>query len=308
MDQSFLRETQMFTSIAAFFISLAALIVATRNYRRKSGVMVRGYFGFAWSKSCNDRYVTHVVIENLKDRAITIFAIYVKVGHNYYIHIEDHEDKPLILPPYSTYRKDFGPIEFYGFNGRKIDLNNVIKNDQAKQQLVLSTSDGKFVVPRTMSRWNPIRDYFDNDMTIVVRPIQSTYKDRHLGSNVKFVAECAREGGDPEIIPIHAQDYEVSVFRNFKLTKESLESKTALNEFLQSKLENGQLSCKQVIVHDVDEWRERSQEFYKERPITMKYYNAFQYFILGRLGTMLRDWKLKLKNKQLAKQISQPGK
>jgi hypothetical protein len=43
----------------------------------------------ASSVYCDDPYLSSLVIENLKDRAITIFEIYLKVGNHCYIQIED---------------------------------------------------------------------------------------------------------------------------------------------------------------------------------------------------------------------------
>ena len=49
------------------------------------------------SVDCDDPYLSSLVIENLKDRAITIFEIYLKVGSNCYIQVEDFGSKPLVL-------------------------------------------------------------------------------------------------------------------------------------------------------------------------------------------------------------------
>ena len=62
-------------SISAICISTVALLVAVKNYRRKAGIFVRGSFAISSSRDCDDRYVSDVLIENLKDRAITVFSI-----------------------------------------------------------------------------------------------------------------------------------------------------------------------------------------------------------------------------------------
>lgn len=76
-------------SISALFISTVALLFSAKTYRRKSGVFVRGNFSIASNRDCNDKYVASVILENLKDRAVTVFAIYLRIGYNYYIEIED---------------------------------------------------------------------------------------------------------------------------------------------------------------------------------------------------------------------------
>lgn len=180
-------------------ISLMALFLTSRNYLRKAGVHVRGVLTTSSSRECNDTFVSEVILENLKDRAITIFAIYLRIGHHCYIELENLEDKPLVLKAFETYQKQFGAIEFYSVNMRKVDLNDLFADDKAKKRLVLSTSDGKHIVPSIMRRWNPNYDYFKNCMTITARPIRSTVKGRDLGGNVKYVVELIPEKGEEEI-------------------------------------------------------------------------------------------------------------
>jgi hypothetical protein len=88
-------------------------------------------------------FVSEVILENVKDRAVPIFGIYPRLGYSYYLEVEDFEDGPLLLRPYETYRKGFGPIEFYGINDNKIDLNDLLSNQRIKKSLFLSISDGK---------------------------------------------------------------------------------------------------------------------------------------------------------------------
>lgn len=89
-------------TIAALLLSTSAFTVAVLNYRRKAGTLVRGSFSVASSVYCDDPYVSSLVIENLKDRAVTIFEIYLKVGSNCYIQVENFDSKPLVLRAYET--------------------------------------------------------------------------------------------------------------------------------------------------------------------------------------------------------------
>lgn len=162
-------------AIAALCISALALFVATKNYRRKAGILVRGAFSLAESRDCNDKFVSNIILENLKDRAITIFAVYLRVGHSYYVEVENFEDRPLLLRAFETYQKDYGPIQFYGINSNRINLNDILNEPKAKKCLVLSTADGKYVVPSSIRRWSPVGDFFRNHLTAVVRPVRAVY-------------------------------------------------------------------------------------------------------------------------------------
>jgi hypothetical protein len=121
--------------------------------------------------------------------AVTIFAIYLKVGWNYYVKVDDMEDKPLVLGPFATYQKQFGPIEFYAVNNKRINLNRLLDDRGIRWKLVLSTSDGRYRVRSHIHRWNPVSEYFDNHLTGILRPVRSTYKGKDLGSNISYVVE-----------------------------------------------------------------------------------------------------------------------
>ena len=76
-------------SIVALVVSITALIYTVKTYLLKSGLNVRGSYSMMSSIYCEDKYVGSVTIENLKDRAIVILKIYLQVGRNYYIRIDD---------------------------------------------------------------------------------------------------------------------------------------------------------------------------------------------------------------------------
>ena len=281
----------MSLSIVAFCISVLSLCIAIKSYRRKSGIFVRGMFSIASSSACNDHYITSVALENLKDRAVTIFAIYLKVGHNYYIEIENLEETPLILKPFETFRNEYGPIEFYGINFNRINLNDLLNVRKVNKRLILSTSDGKYIVSSSIRRWSPVGDFFRNHMTAIIRPVPSKYKGIYMGENVKYIIEFTYSNNKEEIVPVLPGDYKIKKFRNFQLNKESLKSKDTLIECLQLLMDNGKLSCSKFTVHDVNEWREKSTNIPIQKIITAKYYNFFNYYIIARASTVYSDWK-----------------
>jgi hypothetical protein len=155
-------------------ISVLALLFTIKNYRRKAGMHVRGVFTIEASRASDDVYIKEIILENLKDRAVTIFSIYLKIGHNYYVELENLQEKPLVLKPFETYRQQFGPIEFYGVNSNKIVLNDLLNNRTVRKQLVLSTADGKYQVPSSIRRWSPVGDFFRNHLTALRANIRET--------------------------------------------------------------------------------------------------------------------------------------
>lgn len=286
-----------FAPLAALTIALIALLFNIKNYRRKAGVLVRGSVGFGSSVYGNDHYIHEITLENLKDRAITIYGIYIKIGHSYYIEVEDFEDTPFTLKPFETYRKKYGPIEFYSVSMKTIKLDDLIKDESIRKTIILSTSDGRYTVPKQIPRWHPLGDFFNNYMTAVIRPVRATFDDKDMGANIRFVLEIFSKSGSKESVLIHPHDYRVVKFRNFKLTKDSLESKEALESLIQKAIDEEKMSCERFIVHDIDRWRMQAHEHYQKAPIIAKRYNAFQYFVLGRIGTILHNRKLNRTNR-----------
>ena len=283
---------------AAILVSGIALFFAIRNYQRKAGAYLRGAFCIAQSRACDDRYVSEVVIENQKDRAISIFDIYLKVGYSVYIHIESFDEAPLILRPFEIYQKRFGPIEFYGFNMRRIDANELLANKKIRKRLVLSTSIGKYVVSEAIFRWNPVIEHFENHWTAILRPIPSRFKGADLGSNIRFVVEMISLTGSSEVIPIGKGDQDIRVFKNFQLTEASLKDKEALELYLLEQQIDGALVCSDLKVYDVDVWRKQLSENYRQH-VSIKEDSFLRYHVLGRVGTWMSNWSLRRKNRKI---------
>lgn len=135
-------------------------------------------------------------------------------------------------------------------------------------------------------------------MTIIAHPIRTTLKGKDLGSNVKYVVELIPEKGEEEIALIYPSDYQIRRFREFALTQDSLTSKEALEQFLQKKQEEGKLQSTKIIVHDLDEWREKKNDSYEKEPVKLEYASAFQYYVIGRIYSKYSNWKTDRENRQ----------
>ncbi|MDD2162539.1 hypothetical protein N1078_18425 [Pseudomonas sp. MIL19] len=288
-------------TLLPILISLIALWVAVKNYHRKNGIELRGAFQIASSRFCEDRYVSNILIENIKDRSTTIFDIYLKVGHSIYIHLIEFEENPLILKPYETYQNQFGPIEFYGFNLRKVDINDLLANHKLKKQLILSTSDGKYAVPRHIGSWSPVIEFFNNHLTGILQPVPSRYKNTDLGSNIKYIVEIIDQVDKTQIVPVGRNDHDIGVFKNFRLTKESLASIADLELFLLDRQIDGNLNVKDFSVYDVDAWREQNHREYREKTVKISADSFVRYHLLGRWFTYRQNREIRRKNKLLAR-------
>jgi hypothetical protein len=286
-------------NIAAICISAIALFIAFLNFRRKSALNLRGVY--SWTPSnvdTEDQHTSSIVIENLKDRAVTIFKIYLRVGHNYYIQIDDFENNPLILRAFETWHKEYGCLERYNVNFFKISMNELFYDKRAKKRLVLSTSNGKYTIKKGPHHWKPVEDFFKNHSTAIIHPIRAFYKETAIGGRVPYVVDIAFDGSPNEVITVHRRDYQSKIFYNFQLTQESLETAESLKIFLQKQIELGTLICKSYDVFDAEAWRAaKYSDEISRQPITAKYMNLFQYHVMGRINTLKSKRRLRKQNR-----------
>lgn len=283
---------QPWNIVAALAIAAVGLLIAMLNYRRKAGVQIRGTFSITSTVACHDNYVSSVTLENLKDRAVTVFAIYLRIGYNFYIEIEDFAEKPLLLKGFEHYHAEYGPIEGYTFNGRCFDMNSILHPLSKCGRLVLSTSDGKYVVPRVWRRWDPVYDHFKNNMTAILGITRRTFKGKPVGGNVKYIVEFIDVNGKEEVCFVFPNDHDHKNFKNFKLTPDSLANKDALVKFLNDRQKSGAILCETIRVHDVDEWRKKDAPFAPKVLIKATLSSFLRYFIWGRWWTWQRSRRM----------------
>lgn len=289
-------------SIVALIVSVIALVYTIKTYVLKSGANIRATFGrCSGSVSCEDQYISSITLENLKDRAVVIFKIYLKIGHSYFLEIEDFDENPLILKPFEVFKNEYDSIDLYSINLSRINLNKLFADKRVKKQVVLSTTDGKYSVTSSINRWDPIYDFFRNHLTAVIKPRRATYKGKAYGINTKYIVDIKTENGKEEAIPIYPRDYEIKKFNKFHLTKESLETKEALEEYLYDQVGLDLLNCTEITVYNMEDWFKDVYASEFNEIIEAKYFGWFKYNVIGPLLTKYSDYRLKQNNKKLRK-------
>jgi hypothetical protein len=111
---------------------------------------------------------------------------------------------PLTQP--GAYQNSYGPIDFYGVNTARINLGDLFGYPRLQRRVVLSTSDGKYVTPSSLSIWNPVHQFFENHLTAVVRPVRTVYKNTATGGNAEFGVEMLYHDGETQVVPIYSSD------------------------------------------------------------------------------------------------------
>ncbi len=286
-------------------IILTAIVLwyTARAVILKFGTRLRGSFGITSSVSCDDRYISHVTIQNQKDRAVVIFKVLLYIEHGYYIELDDFESKPLILGPFEVWHRDYEPIEMYTMNARRVDMNELLgRNSYKGMRLALSTAEGKYVVRDWIKRWEPYVDFFKNHTTAIVSTRRSNFEGKSYGSNAKYVVQFTLADGTQESVPIYANDYSIQKFRKFRLTRESLDSKTALEELLLEQAVAGLLPIRDLKVHDLETWRAEVYDSERKEPAVVAHPQSWiVYKLLGPLVTRWNDWKLRGENRAAQK-------
>jgi len=293
-------DLQTLKVVVGTVLTCVALFVAYLGYRRKSGLRLRGTYVTTATIECDDNFVSRVTLENLKDRAVTIFGIYLRLGYHAYVLVEEFGDHPLILKPFETYQQDYDPIEFYSVGSKRIRINTLLKDPNVRKRLMLSTSDGGYAVRRYLRTWDPVHTFFRNYMTAIIRPMRSIFKGKAYGSNTIFLVELKLGDGKEQVVPIYSGDHRIRRFRNVRLTQESLESKEALSALLNVEKEAGRLEAEFIRVHDLSAMRNERFEGYAEAPIDMPRAGAFRYYVTGWLLTRFSKWRMHRTSKKRA--------
>ncbi|MGO4746512.1 hypothetical protein [Serratia quinivorans] len=287
-----------FASFIAIIISLTALYFAVRNYRRKSGIHIRGQFCITSSANAEDKYVSSITLENFKDRSVIIFKVFLRVGINYYIEIDDFEHDPKILKSYESYTSNYGPVDFYCFNMNRIKLNHFLHSRNTKIHIVLSTSHGKYVVKDFIERWDPVFDFFRNHFTACIQPMRPIKNSGYYGSEFKYLVKLHTEDEYIRTIPVYSNDFDYPRFDKFRLTVESLSSRESLENFLTEQAINGNLKCVNVEVIDAEKLRKMNYSHEFENVYEAEHCSPFYYFVVGRLLTILSDIQLYFINRK----------
>lgn len=282
----------------ALAVSLTALYFVVRNYRRKSGIHIRGQFCICSSAYAEDKYVSSMTLENFKDRPVIIFKVFLRIGANYYMLLDDFEYEPKILKPYESYTKNFGPVDFYVVNMNRVKFNKLLDSSDVKKSLVLSTSHGKYVVKEWMDVWDPVFDFFKNHMTASVIPMRPIKGAGYYGSDVKYLVNIFAEDGYKETIPVYSEDYNYPRFDRFRLTEESLASRENLEIFLTEQAINGNLKCVDVKVIDAKQLMKENYGHNYEKSFEAKYYHWITYIVVGKFLTKLSDIRLYFINRR----------
>lgn len=285
----------MLLAVGSGIFAVVGCWYAARAFWLKSGLRIRGAHTITSSVDCDDQFVSSLTLENLKDRAVVVFKVFLEIGHGVFVEVEDFEQAPLTLLPFQAYHKEYGPIEFYSAGMQRVDLNELLARQGSRRRLVLATSEGKYVVREWVKYWDPISVLLlQNDLTFVVSPRRSNFQGEPLGSNAKYVVILKLSNAKEEVITLRAMDHTITRFRNFRLTEAALASREALEAFLLERAMSGELPVDDIVVHDLAPWRAERFEDWNKSPLVVTARSWTTYYILGRTVSW---WRRRIRRK-----------
>ena len=286
-------------SLCALFISLIALIYTIKIFLLKSGQKIRCDISICSTIDCEDTYISSIILENIKDKATVIFKIYLKIGRNNYLEIDDFSSDPLILKPFEVFYKEYDPLLFYADNMKIVRIDRALLEQRDRINIILSTTNGKYKVKGSTKRWDIIPYYFKNFATSIIKPIRLSYKERNYGSNIKYLLDFKFDDNHEDVIPIRDEDVNMKKFQNFYLTNEALKSKDNLEKFIESQKQKGNITYKNLKVIDFREEFNKTRNRYDNKEINIELLNFFEYNILGPIFTFIERKKMDIKNKKI---------
>ena len=241
-----------------------ALVYTIRSDRRKAGLDVRYDYSVMTSIASKEPWVLHLMLQNMKDRSLVIYTIYVEIGHGLFVQIEDRASDPIILDAYGVYRREYETIEYYdagSFRATGLGEIGLISNgkagDNTRRRLVLATSEGRYHPKRYVDIYDPrLESFLRHRPNIVMVPKRLIYEGHAFGSETRYLLAFTLPSGEKRIQPIHSLRFVWDDFRDWGMTEDTLATKETLETFLQEQIRNGHWDVTNLEVIDPSKARE----------------------------------------------------
>ena len=289
-------------AISSAVISIIALVFTIKAFWLKKGAKITGYIIFCSDIQSEDDYPEEIILNNNKDKSIVINKIFMRFGFNCYLLIEDFGDKPLIIPAFESYKKKYEPIVSYSASANRASINKLIKDKKIKRKIYLSTPEGKIIVSSPKKQWDPIMLCFKNCATHYVEPDRIYYKGNAYGCRTTYLVELKKDGKE-NILSFTPEDAHLIKYKNIfkgdiifnETAFDSVEKLTAY--FMELKKQN-MVEFDEINVIDFQEYLGVNYQINKDKIVEIPKLNVFQYYILGKIVTKIRNKEIKKQNKK----------
>lgn len=296
-------------SLTALLVSFVAAVYTIKTFWLKTGCKIRYWLSYRKTFESEDLYVRELVIENMKDKAITVYNIYIRFGHNIYIDLLSHPKdiestiSPIIIPPYEIKVFTFYPQVLYTTqtNERVLNIGDMFAHiNDAK--IILSTNYGRITAKKSLKGWNPYNNYWNNYYTTIVTPQRLcydgiTYKDVAYGTHIQYLAIITLRDNTKIKCPIYRiEDPKVNFFAKIDFSEESLKDQESLYDFLEEQKRKNLIDYNSIEIIDMRSTVDTLLNTYKKET-NVRSLNWFQYKIYGPIITIYIEWKRRRKKK-----------
>lgn len=292
------NNIELIIALCTLLITVIVLIYSIASFNQKKGCKIRYGITTSTSFETKDSYISELQLENLKDKTIAIYNVYLRFGSNIYLDLLKHQqhpnsiEEPIIIPPYTTIIIGLGPQLFYtdGINRIK-NIDFYLRRKNQRKTIVLSTNYGKVLVKKSIKRWEPLSDYWKNYYTTLIYPLrvydkEGTYRDKSYGSDTLFIAKIT-VNGEKCLYPIF-QNNKVQFFSQINFTEEMLTDKNALINELNNAKDKGLIVFDTIEIIDLKPiFSSINEQFVNERNIEAV--NWLKYRVFGRIDTLLYE-------------------
>jgi len=251
-------------ALITLILTIIILVYTVRAFYLKNGIRVRSSFSPCSSIYSEDTWISSVVLENMKDKAIVIFNVYLKIGNNCYLSLEKFYNEPLVIKPFETVIRSYPQVFFYSLNTNRINLNNLLKDKTVKKRVVIHTSEGLHTIKKTGQYFDPtIPKFFNNHLTALIQPMTHEINNKNISNRALYVLELKDDHGDTKETKFF---YPVTVKFDdqYGLLSSDLLSRETFEKFIKRNIQEGKISYKKYEIHDVQAFMKK---YYGEKEI-----------------------------------------
>ncbi|WP_026968459.1 hypothetical protein [Algoriphagus terrigena] len=230
----------IFSIIAAYYARLAILLKTGNN------------FGFSYLLSdnfdSNGYEISEYIVENKKDKSAILFKIYLKIGYNNFLLLDDFTGNPVTLKPFEYYRKKLEQSIFYSMNMNIIKIPNLIKKYSLK--ILIETSEGTFFAKPMNIKDSVLSKYFSNHYTNIIHSENISFHNIPIKKSDKYGIELIFKAETKHLV-ISEEDRKFRLNKDSELSESDLVSKDFLESKIHDLINGGSLNCLDFKVYDI---------------------------------------------------------
>lgn len=295
-ELAWMQASSVLVAMIALLISALAIYFTAKTYWQKKGAFVRGHYTTSSSVTTKHKYVSNILLENLKDRSIIIFGFYLRMSRNIYIEIETFEEEPLILKPFEVLARSYDPIDSYSFNMKRFNLNHLFDDTYRGVRLVLATSAGKLVIKKPVPIWNPIYEWFKNHSIITMQTNRFTFAGKAYGGNILFIVQLYKDDKVCQTFPLYPQEHTYKWFKDLGGSEDTLKTVDNVKKLFEKVIKKDGMKADRVFVIDACEAQKKAYEDYDEEKVLDLESSWFFVNVLARISTFLANRKMHKQN------------